>query len=164
MVKSEKTSSGKTLAKVEEIATDQVLTQLQIHTGVIKGSDLGKTSNSYFVPTDTDSPFIIKKSVQQHYDIVKSISFKCEIKGTTLYDSYGADDYSESSKGDTKVESKLKADIKGSEEFNGTLQIDAVFDFINPSKTFVHVENNLTVKNQLSFSLNGGVEGRVNYY
>ncbi|MGF2993844.1 hypothetical protein [Lactococcus lactis] len=159
MVKSEKTSNGKTFAKVEEIATDQVLTQLQIHTGVIKGSDLGKTSNSYFVPTDTASPFIIKKSAQQHYDIVKSISFKREIKGTTLYDSYDTDDYSINSKGDTKVESTLNADIKGSEEFNGTLQINAVFDFINPSKTFVHIENDLTVKNQLSFSLNGGVEG-----
>lgn len=158
-IKSEKTYDGKTFAKVEEIPVDQVLTKLQIHTGVIEGSNLGKTSNSSFVPANTNSPFIIKKSVRQHYDIEKSISFKREIKGTTLYDPASSDDYSSNSKGYTKFESTLNANIQGNEEFNGTLQIDAVFDFVNPSKTHVHIENDLIVKNQLSFSLNGGVEG-----
>jgi hypothetical protein len=126
-VKSVTSTNGKIHAITIPTTIQKVLTNLQIHTGQVTGSELTSTTSKN---TD-DAGFKLEPTGL-------NVSGKSSVE---ISHSSFSKDFDSGEK--TKI--KLSGNLSGSTDISGKFQVDANYDFVNKNKDYIKAESSLAV-------------------
>ncbi|MGX9825271.1 DUF6287 domain-containing protein [Lactococcus lactis] len=143
-VKSITSSNGKIQAITIPTTIQNVLTNLQIHTGQVTGSELTKIASKNTEDTDFKlEPTDLKISGKANLEISHN-SFNKDFDNGK------------------KSQIKLSGNLSGSTDISGKFQVDANYNFVNKNKDYIKAESSLAVTSKAAakFTAEYGIKGK----
>lgn len=143
-VKSVTSSSGKIQAITIPTTIQNVLTNLQIHTGQVSGRELTNITSNNTEDTDFKlEPTDLKVSGKANLEISHNSFSKDFDNGK-------------------KSQIKLSGNLSGSTDISGKFQVDANYNFVNKNKDYIKAESSLAVTSKAAakFTAEYGIKGK----